>query len=260
MTAGIYYFKNEKEDVIYIGKSKNIKSRVTTHLSSKNGPKSSKMLEAICFVDYELTGSELVALLKEAHEIKLQQPVFNRALKKKRTEFGLFTYVDRAGFLRFHIRKNDGNECPVATFSSNDEAEQNLYRWIDEFELCLRMCGLHQTASPCFQYHLKQCKGACAGEEQPESYNARANVLLKRLEFDYNNLIVIDKGRRAGEFSVVYIENGSYKGFGYFDHGDAMNTPEDFKNCIKPMLDTRDARLIISGYLKKHKPLKMIEF
>lgn len=260
MTAGVYYFKNEKDDVIYIGKSRNIKSRVTTHLSSKKGSKSSKMRQAICSVDYELTGSELLALLKEANEIKQQLPIFNRALRKKRTEFGLFSYVDRAGFLRFHIRKNDGNETPITTFSSNEEAEQHLYRWIDEFELCLRMCGLHHASSPCFQYHLKQCKGACAGDEHPESYNLRAIALLKRLEFDYNNLIVIDKGRRAGEYSVVYIENGSFKGYGYFDDGDVMNSPEDFKNCIHQMHDTRDARLIISGYLKNHKPLKIIEF
>ncbi len=75
--TGVYYMHNEVGKIIYIGKSKNIKHRVRNHLTASN-KKALKIQNNLHRVNHELTGSELIALLKEQHEIKKNQPTFNR--------------------------------------------------------------------------------------------------------------------------------------------------------------------------------------
>jgi DNA polymerase-3 subunit epsilon len=64
---GVYYFYNEKGDLIYIGKSRNLQQRVSTHLSNNTTNRSMEMRDLIADIDWELTGSELIALLKESY-------------------------------------------------------------------------------------------------------------------------------------------------------------------------------------------------
>ena len=67
--TGVYYMHKSDGEIIYIGKSKNIKKRINQHFTSTS-PKSKKIQMQVAAVTYEATGSELVALLKESEEIK----------------------------------------------------------------------------------------------------------------------------------------------------------------------------------------------
>ena len=86
--TGMYYIYNEAGNIIYIGKSKNIKKRVLSHLTSK-ARKAEKIQKAIHRVTYELCGNECLALLKEQHEIKKNQPRLNHALKYRHFPMGI---------------------------------------------------------------------------------------------------------------------------------------------------------------------------
>jgi DNA polymerase III subunit epsilon len=258
--VGVYYLKNEKSDIVYIGKSKNIKSRVLNHLKGEGSRKADSMRYEVVDVDYVETGNELIAMLKESDEIKEIQPKYNRALKRKHNQFGLYTYNDRNGYCRFLIKKNSINDIPIYSYPNIDQAQQHLYKLVDEYELCQKMCGLYDGDKGCFQDQLKQCHGACVGEEQTELYNQRASQLIQSLEFGYKNIVIIDKGRSANEYSAVYVENGSYKGYGYFDGEQSFMNPQSFLEIISLRDNTRDSRLIISSFLKKNKPLKLINF
>ena len=79
--TGIYYIHNERGGLIYIGKSKNIKKRVNQHFTGTSG-KSKKIQREVFAVTYEVTGSELIALLKESEEIKINKPIYNRSQRK----------------------------------------------------------------------------------------------------------------------------------------------------------------------------------
>ncbi|MDV7400750.1 nucleotide excision repair endonuclease, partial [Arthrospira platensis SPKY1] len=76
--CGVYYLHNEKGEVVYVGKSINIRKRVAEHFADKT-EKAGKLQRMVHEVSYELTGSELVALLLESHEIKRLRPPVNRA-------------------------------------------------------------------------------------------------------------------------------------------------------------------------------------
>ncbi len=80
--VGIYYIHNEKGDLIYIGKSKNIKKRVNQHFVGTSS-KSKRIQRDVYAVTFEETGSELIALLKESEEIKINKPIYNVAQRKK---------------------------------------------------------------------------------------------------------------------------------------------------------------------------------
>ena len=88
---GIYYFYNENGDLIYIGKSRNLQQRISTHLSNNTTNRAMEMRDLIADIDWETTGSELIALLKESSEIKQNKPVYNRAQRRTGFQWGIFS-------------------------------------------------------------------------------------------------------------------------------------------------------------------------
>jgi DNA polymerase-3 subunit epsilon len=71
-------------------------------------------------------------------------------------------------------------------------------------------------------------------------------------------MLIIDKGRFLEERSVILIENGIYKGYGFYNLNFQINTPEVLKSIINPMENNRDTQHIIQSYLRKYKVQKII--
>ena len=186
--------------------------------------------------------------------------MYNRAQRRRRVSFGLYGYFDRKGYHRLMLKKNAGVETPLASFETMKEATNALFGWVDEFELCQQLCGLYESSNGCFRYSIKQCKGACVGEEPPEEYNVRVDKLIKSLSCQFENAIIIDKGKGVDDMSLVMIENGRYLGYGWIYRDNTFNSPDEFKEFIETMEDNRDVRKIISGYLKNKKPEKIIRY
>ncbi len=119
---------------------------------------------------------------------------------------------------------------------------------------------MYQTEGACFHYSIRQCNGACIGAESKTVYNARAKNLIESVEYEDDNLIMIDRGRTPDERSVILIENGLYKGFGFLDISASYLQVEDLKACISVAADNREIRQIISSWLRRHKIEKLIRF
>ena len=258
--TGVYYLHDEVGSLIYIGKSKNIRNRIITHLGNPKTKKGIEMKQNTADINYELTGSELIALLKESDEIKREKPRYNRAQRRSRKQVGLYQYSDRRGYLRLVLKACDGLDLPYSTFDSIQEGREQLFKWIDEYELCQQLSGLYDGNNGCFQYQLKTCKGACVGEESSERYNARVNQLLKKLSYGHQNMVILDKGRYDDEMALVVIESGKYLGWGYIQESDCVVKPEEFKAYIKHYDDNRDTRTIITSYLRNKKYKKVIPY
>ena len=71
-------------------------------------------------------------------------------------------------------------------------------------------------------------------------------------------MLIIDKGRDIDERSVILIENGQYKGYGFYNLNYQINNPDVLRTIITPMGNNRDAQHIIQSYLKKRRVLKII--
>jgi DNA polymerase-3 subunit epsilon len=103
-SPGVYYFKDKEGKVIYVGKSINIKKRVSSHFVGHNpGLQRQNFIKHIFSISFELCGTELMALLLEANEIKRLWPLYNRAMKGFEPKYALFSYEDQNGYMRLAI-------------------------------------------------------------------------------------------------------------------------------------------------------------
>jgi len=257
--TGIYYIHNENGDLIYIGKSKNIKKRVNQHFTGTSS-KSKKIQRDVFAVTYEETGSELIALLKESEEIKVNKPIYNRAQRKSIFQYALYSYKDENGYLALRVEKADGRKKEITSFTSLQEGKNALFRITEKYQLCQKINGLYETKNACFQYKIKECNGACIGEETPEVYNKKVAEFLEKNSFTNQNMVIIDRGRSHDERSAVLIENGIYKGYCFYHLNYQINNIEILKNIIIPMQHNRDTKTIIQSYLRKRKVMKIIHF
>ena len=257
--TGIYYIHNEKGDLIYIGKSRNIKKRINQHFTGTS-TKSKKIQREVYSVTPEETGSELIALLKESEEIKINKPVYNRAQRKSIFEWALYAEKDSNGYLNLGLQKVDGRKKEITSFTTLQEGKNTLFRITEKYRLCQKLTGLYQTNADCFQYKIKECDGACIGKITAEEYNARVQKLIAENSFENKNLVLLDRGRNINERSVVLIENGIYKGYAFYDLNYQVTNIDVLKNIIIPMQNNRDAKTIIQGQIRKSKSLKVISF
>lgn len=257
--TGIYYIHNEKGNLIYIGKSRNIKKRVNQHFTGTS-TKCKKIQAEVFTVTYDETGSELIALLKESQEIKINKPIYNRAQRKSIFLLALYAEKDEKGYLNLKLQKADGRKKEITSFTSLQEGKNALFRITSAYNLCQKLTGLYVTKTNCFQYTIKECDGACIGKITPEEYNARVQGFIDKNSFENQNMVLVDKGRTINERSAVLIENGIYRGYAFYDLNYQIHNIEILKNIIIPMQNNRDTKNIIQGHVRKSKTLKIIKF
>ncbi len=259
--CGTYYFFDDKQQLLYIGKSKDIRHRVLSHLGNTTSKRAMEMKQRIHSISYELTGSELIALLKESKEIKEQKPMYNRAQKRSSYYWGLYAGKDEFGYITFSLRKiSEMPEDPVTSYNNKKEAREAITRMVEKNWLCQKLSGLYQTDGACFHHTIRQCNGACVQGESVSSYNKRAETLLDNLKLDRGNVLIIDQGREPEERSLVRIEKGMYMGYGYLSVNESYLGIEQMLDCINPALDNRDIRQILKNWLKNNKVEKMLYY
>lgn len=254
-TAGVYYFYNDQGEIIYIGKSKNIRHRVLTHFQNRTTRKALEMKSNVADISFERTGSELIALLLESEEIKKHKPLYNRAQRRTMFHYGLFTSFNDNGYVCFSVQRMDQRvNGAIHCYASKKEAKSHVSSLVQKFQLCPNLCGFEVTAGSCFYHRLDECKGACVGEEPPELYNKRASDALQSLSFLMNNCFIIDIGRHSDEKSVVKIANGVYCGFGFFDPNFInVSNDNELDACIRSFQDNHEVHYIIQSFVRKNK-------
>lgn len=257
-TTGVYYLHNAEGDIIYIGKSKNIKKRLNQHFTSDN-KKSKVMQQEVEDVTIEITGSELVALLKENEEIKRIQPVYNKALRKNTFTQALYKIKDKSGYIHLQLGKIDYRKEVITVFTNRQQAKTYMYRWLEEFNLCEKLTNLDKSTGNCFKYTIKECNGACIQDEGPITYNNRVEALLDTQYFKEKSLLILDRGRTIDEQSVIVVEQGKFKGIAYTNLNYQITNKNILKNIITPMEHTRDAHHIIQSYIRQNKKVKIIQ-
>ena len=248
---GVYYFKNEQKEVIYVGKANNIKQRVISHFYDKKKKEITMCLET-ADISYTETGSELIALLHESSEIKHLYPKFNRAQRKAGEAVGLFSYEDQRGIVHLAFNRLKLTPNPLMKFYSMAACKSMLEKVCEVFELCPKYCHLQTNVNACFHYQLQQCKGICTGKEAVESYNKRVYEAIKSLGLQTENLVIKESGRNNKEIGFALILNGIYQGFGYVDKNQDMKEPNDYLPYVKPQKDNRDVQRILKSYLAKN--------
>ena len=264
---GVYYFHNEKGDILYIGKSRNIRSRVFQHLKKPAGLKGRELKAKVASISFEETGSELVALLLESEEIKKHQPVYNRTQLRNSYQYGIFGSLEIDGYLHFRVHKVNAKPVaqtdPFVICSSEEESYKILRRLIKKFQLCSHIAGLERQMDedrPCFDYTLQLCQGACIRQEDSDAYNERAALAMHSWQFRHPNLFIFDKGRHQEEKTIICIENGNYRGYGFADADLLGTNPEVIRDFIQPRRPNREVNRLIHRYLETKKVEAVVKY
>ncbi len=255
--TGVYYLHNQLGDVIYIGKSTNMRKRVNQHFTGKSR-KSLKIQLETHSVSTEETGNELIAMLKEVEEIQLHKPKHNRVHKNDQIRFGLESGITSMGYQFLRIVHAQDNINYVTTFRNLNNARKTLYFFAQKYTLCLKFVGLESPKNGCSQESINQCMGACIEKENTEQYNKRVQQCIDRLSFQSPNMLLIDKGRTHDERSVILIQDNSYKGFGYVSLNYQITNIDMINTIITPMKNSRAAHHIIQQFVRKNKVKEII--
>ncbi|MEI9919158.1 MAG: exonuclease domain-containing protein [Bacteroidota bacterium] len=258
---GIYYFLDARGHVIYVGKAINIKKRIAGHFTGEAREwNRSNIRNEIHHITWELTGSELIALILEAQEIRRLWPKYNLAQKYRVEEWGVFDYEDRNGYLRFSVNVVNRGTRPLITFSNKGDAWNFMWEKVRTHDLCPKLSGLQLAKGLCFSHQSGSCKGACQGVETTKKYNKRAQQAIDSFFEKGKTMAIFGKGRSAEERSVVLVENGNYSGFGYFSDDVIVGDLDSARTIIKPAKENRIVQNLVNSFLQNPKGAELITF
>ncbi|WP_430412818.1 exonuclease domain-containing protein [Kordia sp.] len=245
---GIYYFKNKKGKIIYVGKAKNIQKRVLSHFYNKT-QKELDLCRETADIDFELSGSELVALLMEDAAIKHHYPRYNSASKRTPKSYAIFEYSDRRGVK--HLAVNDAKMIPnpLITFYNLRDCRTFIERLCMQFDLCPKYCHLQERVTECSHFLLETCQGICRNEETVANYNERVEKAIYHTVHASKNVVIKEAGRTAEEEAFIIVKNGLYLGYGFIGNELQIQHTEELEDHLIKQKDNVDVQRILKKVL-----------
>lgn len=185
--SGVYLMKDEGGNIIYVGKAKVLKNRVTTYFrhNSQHTPKTLKLVSKIYDFDFIVTKSELDALVLECSLIKLHQPKYNILLKDDKG----YNYIKitHGAFPRisYSLNTDDKNADYIGPFTSGFTVKQAVEEANSLFMLptCRKNFPRDfKKERPCLNHHIKRCMGVCEGKISSEEYKKIVDEAVRYLK------------------------------------------------------------------------------
>jgi DNA polymerase-3 subunit epsilon len=248
-TPGIYYFHDKKGKIIYVGKAKRLKKRVTSHFSNNDvGPRKQELLRAVSRVSFKECGNELMMSVLESIEIKRLWPAFNRSQKKFENRFGICSYTDLKGITRLGISKKKKQIQMHTTFPLLIDGTRMLNKLARTHKLCPKMCFLQDESATCLGLEESFCEGICQHTENTSAYNKKVNTAIEELINHSPTVAVFGAGRTPNESSCVMIGKNDFLATGFITA--AMSDLD--KNDLITMLEPSASNEYIRSLVMKH--------
>ena len=189
---GVYRYYDKKGGLLYVGKAKNLKKRVSSYFNKNQvGYRTRLMVSKIERIETTVVNSEYDALLLENNLIKEHQPFYNILLKDDKSY--PWICIKKEPFPRIFLTRNlvkDGSEyygpyAKVRQAKALIDVIKNLYK--------LRTCNLNLSQGKinegkykvCLEYHIKNCEGACEGLETEENYTEKIDAICGIIKGDF---------------------------------------------------------------------------
>jgi len=170
---GVYRMLNADEDIIYIGKAKNLKKRVSSYFSgSPKTKKTMRMLSLVKGLEVTVTNTETEALLLESNLIKKHQPRYNVLLRDDKS----FPYIHVSTDQEFpRVKFYRGSRSKKGDYFGPFPSGMAVRETLDQLQKLfrLRKCKDSEFANrsrPCLQYQIKRCSAPCVGKINAQAY------------------------------------------------------------------------------------------
>lgn len=246
---GVYRYYDKKGGLLYVGKAKNLKKRVSSYFNKNQvGYRTRLMVSKIERIETTVVNSEYDALLLENNLIKEHQPFYNILLKDDKSY--PWICIKKEPFPRIFLTRNlvkDGSEyygpyAKVRQAKALIDVIKNLYK--------LRTCNLNLSQEKieegkykvCLEYHIKNCEGACEGLETEENYTEKIDAIRGIIKGDF---------RKAKQ----YLEEEMYRYAGKLEFENAQMSKEKLQilenyqthtTIINPNIDDVDVFGMVS--------------
>lgn len=246
---GVYIFKDDVGQPMYVGKSVTLKNRILSHFRDTSA-REVKISQTVHHVETIPTGSELAALVLESKLVKELQPLFNRQLRRV-SRYAMLMKDDVDGYATLTVTsgeiddKTDLNKV-YGVYETRTKAKTRILELTRTFELCPKLMGIEKTKGACFSYSLGRCRGACVGEEPAELYNRRFELALEHhriAAWPHESAVAVPINQNGER---VIIDNWIIRGY--------LNAEGDrVYDSMEPTFDV-DEYKIIKRFLRENKP------
>ncbi|MBP2030769.1 excinuclease ABC subunit C [Methanohalophilus levihalophilus] len=190
---GVYLMKDVDGNIIYIGKAKALKKRVSQYFHSPSNltTKTHRMVEKISSIDYIITSSEIEALILEANLIKKNRPHYNVDLKDdKRYPYIKITVKERYPRIFLTRRRLMDDAVYFGPYTSVKPVRKTLDMINQLFRI--RKCRKRLNEKPqraCLNMHIDRCMGPCTGKVDREEYRKNVDTAVRFLKGDTRELL-----------------------------------------------------------------------
>ena len=187
LTPGVYIMKNKNGEIIYIGKAKKLKNRVSQYFGCQNGhgTKVRKMVENVRDFDYILTDSEFEALVLECSLIKQNMPKYNILLKDDKGYSYIKITKGDYGKISACFRKDDENAEYLGPYTGNFSVTNAVSQASEIFRLptCNKVFPRDiGKGRPCLNFHINHCSGVCTGKISKNEYRENLDEAIEFLK------------------------------------------------------------------------------
>lgn len=185
---GVYIMKNARGEIIYIGKAKVLKNRVSQYFGSQNNhtEKVRRMVSNVNDFDYVIVGSEFEALVLECSLIKQNKPKYNILLKDDKGYHYVKVTQDSWKMLYDVKQKEEDGAKYIGPFTGSEAVGAAVKQAYDVFMLphCLKKFpqDINRASRPCLNYYIKLCSGACKGLVSRDEHNAAVEDAVKFIQ------------------------------------------------------------------------------
>lgn len=244
-TIGIFYVHDTQGNIIYIGKSTNIRKKVG-QLFTATTKTGKRIQREVYTVTFEETGNEMIALLKEREELTHNKPALNAAQRRSPFPWSVYQILSDSGYMTLKIDKADQRKKPLQSFKNQNNALQYVNDLFNKNEIVEEVQNSLYTKQE-INY-------------PAPLHNELFQSIIDEEKARWQNLIIVLKGRNVNEKSAVVIKNGSFKGYCFFDLNYQIHNADVLEKIVIPFTYTKDTLNIIKYYLYTKKDFKVIPF
>ncbi|MBL4763432.1 MAG: excinuclease ABC subunit UvrC, partial [Gammaproteobacteria bacterium] len=191
-SPGIYRMLNATSDVIYVGKARHLKKRVSSYFTNKlESRKTEQLVSRICHIEITVTRTEADALLLEASLIKELQPKYNVLLRDDKSYPYIYVTTHQT-FPRLILHRGARHKKGeyFGPYPSAYAARQTIYLLQKIFQI--RQCEdsyFSNRSRPCLQYQIKRCTAPCVNLIEEKTYKQDIDYVVKFLKGKNHDLI-----------------------------------------------------------------------
>lgn len=258
-TPGVYFFYGEEDVLLYVGKSRNLSARVSSHFASgASSSKALRLVQQVRRIAWEETAGEFSALLLEARLVKERQPLHNRLLRREARLCSLQLRENADGLLQPEVvhAADIARIRPrmFGLFAGATAARKKLRDLATEHRLCLYATGLEKrNARPCSARQLRRCGGHCDGSESAAQHNLRFLQALQALALKVwpwpGPVGVVEECAENGRREIQVVDNWCWLG--------SASTDEEVRRLLaappQPAFDRDTYSLLVSALFGRNR-------